>query len=84
MISAICLPDHITLNFCEVVMSDQEYPIHNSNNFCDRANLKLLLHYISLCDIRIKRHAGTETLIKIKWCHFDKLVDSIIISKFNY
>ena len=84
MTLTIYLSDHITLSFCEVVMSDQEYSIHDFSNFCNKADLKLLLHCISFCDIRIKKHAETEILIEIKWYHFDKFVDSIIISKFNY
>ena len=80
----ICLLNHITLNFCEVVINDQEYFIHNFNNFCDRMNLELLLCCGSLCDIKIKEHVKTEIFIKIKWCYFDRLVNSIVISKFNY
>ena len=81
---AIHLPENITLSFCEVVISDQEYSIYSFSNFCDKTDLKLFLHCGSLCDIRTERHIGTETFIKIKWCYFNKFVDSIIISKFNY
>ena len=63
---AIYLLNHITLSFCEIVMSDQEYFIHDFSNFCDRADLKFFLHYINLCDIKTKKHAEAEILIKIK------------------
>ena len=81
---AICLLDHITLSFCEIVMSDWEYLIHDSSNLCDRTDLKLLLCCGSFCGIRIKKHAETETFVEIKWCYFNRLVDSIVISEFNY
>ena len=80
----ICLLNHITLSFCEVVMSNQEYSIYDSSNFCGRMNLKLLLCCGGLCDIRIKEHVRAETFVEIKWCHFDRFVNSIVISEFNY
>ena len=84
IISVICLLNHIILSFCEIVISNWEYSIHDSSNLSGRINLKLLLYCDSLCNIRIKRHTRAETFVKIKWYHFDKSVDSIIISKFNY
>ena len=63
---AICLPDYIALSFCEVVINDQKYPIHDFNNFYNKADLKLLLYYYNLCNIRTKKYAKTETFIKIK------------------
>ena len=65
-------------------MSNQEYPVHGSSNLHDRIDLELLLHCDSLCDIRTERHAEAEIFVEIKKCHFDKFVDSIIISEFNY
>ena len=62
----ICLPDYIALGLCEVVMSDQEYSIHDFSNFCDKMNLELLLHYGSLCDIRTERHAEAEIFVEVK------------------
>ena len=56
----------ITLNFCEVIMSNQEYFIYNFSNFCNKINLKLFLYYNSLYNIRIKKHVKIETFIKIK------------------
>ena len=47
-------------------------------------DLKLLLYCGGFCDIRIKEHAETETFVEIKWCHFDKLIDSIVISEPSY
>ena len=82
--SVICLFNYITLSFCEVVISNQEYLIYNFSNLNDRIDLKFLLHCGSFCDIRIKKHAETEIFIEIKWCYFNKSVDSIVISKFNY
>ena len=84
MMLAIYLLDHITLSFYEVVTSNWEYPIHDFNNLHNRMNLKPLLHCDDLCGIRIKEHAEAETFIKVKWYHFDELVDSIVISEFNY
>ena len=63
---AICLLDHITLSFCEVVTSDQEYPIHGPSNLCGRTDLELLLHCGSLCGIRTKEHAEAETFVEVK------------------
>ena len=80
----ICLFNHIILSFCEVVMSDQEYSIHNFSNFCNRTDLKLLLHCGSFYDIRTERHMRTEIFIEIEEYHFNKLVNSIIINEFNY
>ena len=47
-------------------------------------NLKFFLYYISLCDIRTKKHVKTEIFIEIKWCYFNRLINSIIIDEFNY
>ena len=80
----IYLFNHITLSFYEVVMNNQKYSIHDFSNFCDRIDLKSFLHCGSLCSIRTKRHTKTEIFIKIKWCYFDRFVDSIVINKFNY
>ena len=82
--SVIYLLDHIALSLYEIVTSDQKYSIHNFSNFCGRTDLKLFLCCGSLCNIRTERHVETEIFIEIKWCHSDRLADSIVISKFNY
>ena len=83
-ILAICLLNYITLNFCEIVISDWKYSVHDFSNFHDRTDLKLFLHCDSLCDIKTKKHVKTEIFVEIKWCYFNKFVNSIVISKFNY
>ena len=80
----IYLSDHIVLSLCEVITGNQEYSIYDFSNFHNRTDLKLFLHYSSLYGIRTERYAEAETFIKIKWCYFNKLIDSIIISKFSY
>ena len=47
-------------------MSNQEYFIHDFNNFSNRTDLKLFLYCDDLCDIRIKEHTKTEIFVKIK------------------
>ena len=81
---AIYLLDYIILNFCKVIMSNQEYSIYDSSNLCGKTDLKLLLYCGGLCGIRIKGHVRAETFVKVKWCHFDRFIDSIVISEFNY
>ena len=62
----IYLSNYIILSFCEVVTSDQKYSINNFCNFYNRADLKFLLHCSNLCDIKIKKHVGTEIFIEIE------------------
>ena len=81
---AIYLFNYIILSFYKVVISDWEYSIYDFSNFYDRMNLKLFLYYDGLCGIRTKEHVKTEIFVEIKWYHFDKFVNSIVISKFNY
>ena len=80
----ICLLNYIILSFYEIVMSNQEYLIHDFSNFHGRMDLKLLLHCGGLCGIRIKGHAETEIFVEVKWCHLDRPVDSIVIDESNY